>query len=115
MLRNFFSTFALATILGLTFLGTAEPATAATVGITSSGALGAIDTYDWGQLQPANTSLTSPQTVTSAGGATATVSSAGNELVELPQGFGNGEWHGNFTTGTNVLWAPPANTDITIS
>jgi hypothetical protein len=95
----------------LTMLG--GKAAATTVGITSSGALGPIDSYDWGQLGPAP--LRGPQNVTSSGGLSATASSAGNSLDVLPQTGCCSGWQGNFNPGTNVLWDFGIGPDITVT
>jgi PEP-CTERM motif-containing protein len=88
----------------------AMPANAAL--ITSQGALSSNDSIDWGQLGAAFTVLTSPQSVTSTGGAAATVSSAGGGFERRDQGNG---WSGNFTAGDHLLWTQEdAGPDITI-
>jgi len=88
----------------------AMPANAAL--ITSQGALSANDSIDWGQLGSNGTDLTSPQSVTSAGGRSATVSSAGGVLERIDEGSG---WGGNFTAGDHLLWTTQnGGPDITI-
>ncbi|MFA4994007.1 MAG: VPLPA-CTERM sorting domain-containing protein [Bdellovibrionales bacterium] len=87
----------------LAVLALTAPAQAATVGIASVGALGTTDTYDWGQLGDAFQELSSPQNVTSNGGATAVVSSDG-ALARFDQGI---EWSGNFPNGEKLLYSSP--------
>jgi hypothetical protein len=99
-------TVALLGVIGLT------PANAAVVLVTSPAALGANDTIDWSQLGAAFTNFSSPQNVISAGGLTATVSSAGGVFERVDQ---NNGWSGNFAPGTALLWTTPGGgPDITI-
>jgi hypothetical protein len=107
---------ALGLLLMATFIGPSlltAPARASTVGITNAGALGAFDTINWSQIGPPFTTFSSPQSVVSAGGANASVSSAGNAFQILDQGPGG--WTGNFAPGTPVLWDASKGPDITVS
>jgi hypothetical protein len=88
------------------------PANAVTVGVTSEGALGANDSIAWSQLGPAFTALGSPQNVTSTGGLTGQVTSAGNTFERRDQ---NNGWAGNFAPDEPLLWTRGVGPDITIN
>jgi hypothetical protein len=86
------------------------PANAALV--TSQAALSANDSIDWGQLGAAFTVVTTPASVTSGGGRSATLSSAGGAVERVDEGNG---WLGNFTAGDHLIWTTTTGgPDITI-
>jgi hypothetical protein len=88
-------------------------AQAAPVLVTSAGALGQNDTIDWSQLGPAFTVVPSGASVTSTGGLSATVTSAGGQFERRDQSTGG--WSGNFAPGTPLLWDQQRGPDITIT
>ena len=91
----------------------ATSASATVFGITNVGAIaGPTDSIDWSQLGATFTSVTSPVVVTSGGGASVTVSSAGGDLQRRDQGDG---WSGNFAPGTALLWDDGVGPDITLT
>jgi hypothetical protein len=61
--------------MALSYLAAAD-GEASPIGIRSAASLGAADSFGWGQLKPGRT-YTSPQSIVSAGGARARISSAG--------------------------------------
>ena len=100
-------------IAGAVFAGAAAPAHAGLSLVTSVGALGANDSIDWGQLGPTFTVLSSPQSVTSAGGLGAVVSSAGGVFERRDEMNG---WAGNIgAEGTALLWNQQVGPDITLT
>jgi hypothetical protein len=113
-IRNLVKNFSFCAVTIIALAGFAAPTCAAPVGITSSSALGTpIDTFDWSQL-PNSTPLSSPQNVTSGGGASGSASSAGNAFEVLTESSSTG-WTGNFAPGTAVLWDAQVGPDITFS
>jgi len=66
------------------------------------------DIFDWGQLGPDFSFVSSPASVTSFNGLGATVSVPGPLLVtvvqDCPTPCGIGSWTGNFETGENLLY-----------
>jgi hypothetical protein len=79
--------------------------------VNSAAVLPVTDTINWGQLGSTFTQLTSPQTVTSVGGLSASVSDAGT-LERRDEGNG---WNGNFTLGDHLLWNQVDLNPITIT
>jgi hypothetical protein len=61
------------------------------------------DTIDWGQLGPDGTALTSPFTVTTAKGLSASVSQPQDSAERVDEGGGN--WNGNFAMGAKLLYS----------
>jgi hypothetical protein len=91
----------LAFLAGLVGLLAAAQAHAGIMLVTSPAALGPNDSIDWGQLGADSTTLSSPQTVTSGGGLSATVSTTDpSGFVRRDQG---NTFVGNFTTGDHLL------------
>jgi hypothetical protein len=80
--------------------------------VTSAGALGATDFIDWGQLGTNFTVVNSPAAVTSNGGDSATVSTAGGVFERRDQFTG---WAGNFLPNEALLWTRLVGPDITIT
>ena len=79
--------------------------------VNSAAALPVSDTINWGQLGPAFSLFNSPQTVTSAGGLTASVSD-GASLERYDQGNG---WGGNFTSGDHLIYNEGNENPITVN
>src|SRR5262245_57885550 len=89
----------------LFMLAAAGSAQATVTQVSSAGALGATDYFDWGQLLEGLT-LASPAGVTSGIlGDTGTISDGGSftHLIEAT------DWFGNFTPGDNVLYTGDTN------
>lgn len=98
----------LAAVAGFSF---SSPALAVSA-ITTPGALGATDFIDWAQLGGPLTVVPTPVAVTSNGGGSATVTSAGGSVTSMVQGI---TWAGNFSDGDALVWTGDLGLDITIS
>jgi hypothetical protein len=94
----------------ISMMGTTLQSRASIVGVTSP--LAGVDSVNWGQLGPAFTVLSSPQSFVTNGGVSGQVSSAGGDLERLDQGNG---WNGNFLLGTPLLWDEDKGPDITLN
>jgi hypothetical protein len=98
----------LAAVAALTF---SAPALAVSA-VNSPGALGATDFIDWAQLGAQGIVRVTPVAVSSNGGGSATVTSAGGIVSRIDQGSG---WFGNFTNGDVLIWTGGVGPDLTIS
>jgi VPDSG-CTERM motif len=80
--------------------------------VTSPGGLPTTDSIGWGQLGPAYTVLSSPLSVVSGGGLTATVTDVNGNFERRDEGNG---WAGNFAPGDALLWNQGSGGNITIA
>jgi hypothetical protein len=82
-------------------IGVTAAASASIIEVTSQAVLSPNDSIGWGQLGPAFTALTSPQSVTSVNSLSATISTTGpNGLIRYDEGAGYGE---NFASGDQLI------------
>ncbi len=79
----------------------AAPARGGFILVTDRSALGATDSLDWGKLGAPYTTVSSPISTTTTGGASTTVAMTGTAFQRRDQGNG---WTGNFSPGDAVLW-----------
>lgn len=98
----------LAAVAALTL---SAPALAVSV-VTTPGALGATDFIDWAQIGGDFSAVATPVAVSTDGGGSATVTSAGGSVSRMTQGA---SWGGNFTPGDALLWTFSLGPDLTIS
>jgi hypothetical protein len=71
------------------------------------------DTFDWSTLGATDTDITTPASVTSDGGLSATVLNGGGTLEQVDEEY-EVLWAGNFAPGATLLWNQGNQNNITI-
>jgi hypothetical protein len=80
------------------------------IGVSSLGSLGANDSYNWSQLGPDGTTLSSSFGATSGLGHNGTVGLAGpDSIISVQCPAVNCSWTGNFNSGDSLIWTGNGN------